>query len=217
MRRARSATVSRARFGELFVRERWPSHMRARREPTSRAADLRGLLVRQVAEPAAHAALDDVGILAEREHLAAVIGLDESRVALREEADERVRDPAHVGRDAERPRAVVEADGDLHRVVRDLHGGERERADRDRATHRISLDRDAGRRRDPAVQVERSAEGGRELRGVAEVIAVLVSRNDRVQIARSERDAGASASRVPTTRGEMPASTRTRVQRSSWG
>ena len=66
------------------------------------------LVVRKVPEAPRNAPFDAVGILAEREHLAAVVGLDERGVAPGEQADQVVRDAADVGRDADRADAVVD-------------------------------------------------------------------------------------------------------------
>ncbi len=133
-----------------------------------------------MAPATSHAPLHDVGILAEGEHLAAVVRLDQRRVALAEERDEPGRDAPDIGRNAERARAVVDADRDLGRVVRNLHGRDRERADAERPTDLVplalALDRDS------AVDVQRRTERARELVGMTEVIAVLMRGHDAVEL-----------------------------------
>ena len=157
------------------------------REARAREAmrELRGLIVVEMAEASRDTALQAIGIRAEREELCAVVRFDQRGVALGEEADEAIRDAADVGGDADGRAALIfgDADGDLRSVVRDGLGLDDERADAERTAGLVGLDVEAAA---DAVGVETAmhpdprAERAGERGDLAEVIAVLVGRDDRV-------------------------------------
>jgi ribosomal protein S27AE len=171
--------------------------------------ELRRLHVREVSEAAADALPEPHRVRSEGEHLGAMVGLDERGIARREQGHEVRRRSAHVGGDAERVIPRGDADGHLGRIVRDVLGGHLEAADAEAATHRVFPDLEAGAdpwREDARVEVDGTAEGAGDLLDAAEVIAVVMRREDGVdpELVRAaiEHDAECGQARLEGARSE---------------
>ena len=139
MRRAAPATVSSARSGVLFELERWPRYSFTSREPESFFARFGGLGVRRDARGRPRRARAEMGRIGTPTRAARCSGFaSTSAASQRERKTEQIRgDAPDVGRVADRVLIGCDAHRDLRRVVRDVLGAHLERADAERAAHRI--------------------------------------------------------------------------------
>ena len=97
-----------------------------------------------------------------------------------------------VGGDAERVVLGSDAERDLRRVVRDVLGGHLQAPDVEAPAHHVLAHLEAradARREDARVEVDGAADGARDLLDAAEVIAVMMRRNDGVEAELAEGSA----------------------------
>lgn len=143
--------------------------------------ELGGLLVREVTEGPAHAALELWRIGPDLEELRAIVRFEEHEVTVREERAELPANMTHVGGDREAIPPSRDAQGNMRRVVGDRQRLDHERPERERPAWKIRADRhpaSSSLEEGAVVRKERGAERAREGDGVGGVVPVIVGHDD---------------------------------------